>query len=226
MVQRNRRERRASNRQPKYAAVLLAVVALFSFGIGFMAGRTTAPQVTAAVASPVTPQPITAQRPDPSSAVVEEKVEDQKLTFYDALPKGEQPPMGSGINVPPEQNDPVAEVIDQQTAKVSPAPAPPAPVKAVAKPAPAPKPTAKVSASASAPHVLQVAAFKKPTEAGRLVLELEKKDYEPYIQQVDLGSKGIWYRVFLGPYATKDKARTAAIRLKAETKREALVRKK
>ena len=222
----NRRERRTSNRKPMFTAILLVVVAIFSFGIGYMAGRNSAPTVSATVAS-VPSKPITMPKPDPSIEVVEEKVEGDNLTFFEALPKGEQQPLGTGINLPPEEKDPVAAKIAQQAVEVSPAPAKAAPIKPVATVVkPSVKPAKTVVASAKAPHVLQVASFKSPDEAGILMRSLEKKGYLPYIQQADLGSKGIWYRVFLGPYANKDKAKTAALSLKVKEKLDSLIRRK
>ena len=110
MGQANRRERRSSNRKPMFAAAMLAVVAVISFGIGYMAGRNSVPSGPGVVAASSKPKPIAVPKPDPSIEVVEEKVEDEKLTFFDALPKGEQQPLGSGINIPPENSDPVAAV--------------------------------------------------------------------------------------------------------------------
>ena len=225
MVQKNRRERRSSNRKPLFTAVLLAMVAVISFGIGFMAGRNSAPMVPAEGMTSAPRQPISVPKVDPSIEVVEEKIKEEKLTFFETLPKGKQPPLGSGINVPPAEQDPVATKIAQQPTEVVPVPKKPAPVKVAAA-----KPTAKVTTSAkttsAAPHLLQIASFRSPDEAGILVRRLEKKGYSPYIQQADLGSKGVWYRVFLGPYASKEKAQTAAIRLKADEKLDSLVRKK
>jgi cell division septation protein DedD len=161
-------------------------------------------------------------KPDPSIEVIEEKVESDKLTFFDALPKGEQQPLGTGINLPPEATDPVADKIAQQ-----PVVSPPPPVKvAPASVKPVVKTVKTVVATASASYELQVSSFKSPDEAGILLRRLEKKGYRPYIQQADLGSKGIWYRVFIGPYANKEKARTAAISLKAREKLDSLVRRK
>lgn len=225
MVQKNRRDRREANRKPIFTAVLLAVVAVISFGIGFMAGRNSSPEVPAGVLSSTQRQPITVSKPAPTVDVVEERIKDDKLTFFESLPKGEQPPLGSGINVPPEDKDPVAAKIAQQTVEVAPTPAPkkPTPVAVTASPKPAVK-TAKVNVDT--PHVLQISSFRSPDEAGILVRRLEKKGYDPYIRQADLGSKGVWYRVFLGPYASKDKAQAASISLKASEKLDSLIRKK
>ncbi|MBE0501827.1 MAG: SPOR domain-containing protein [Desulfuromonadales bacterium] len=222
MVQVNRRERRVANRKPIFTAVLIAVVALFSFGIGYMAGRNNSAPIPTEVVSPMQPQSIEAVKPDLSIAVVEEKVEEEKLTFFEALPKGEQQPLGSGINLPPEETDPVAAKIAQQPAAVAPS--------AVKPPADSSTPTVTTPkttvATANVSHVLQIASFRSPDEAGILVRRLEKNGYQPYIQQADLGSKGIWYRVFLGPYSSQEQAQTAAISLKAKEKLDSLVRRK
>ncbi len=226
MVQKNRRERRSANRKPLFTAVLLAVVAVFSFGIGFMAGRNSVPMVPADVVTSAPRQPISVPKVDPSIEVVEEKLKEEKLTFFEALPKGEQQPLGSGINIPPVEQDPVATKIAQQPIEVAPAPIKPAPVKKTTTAKPTAKVTTIAKAATATPHVLQISSFRSPDEAGILVRRLEKKGYSPYIQQADLGSKGVWYRVFLGPYASKEKAKTAAISLNADEKLDSLVRKK
>jgi cell division septation protein DedD len=222
MVQVNRRERRASSRKPIFVGVLLAVVALFSFGIGFMAGRSSAPVSSPVVVSTTEPQSIAVPVPDPSIQVVEEKVEEDKLTFFEALPKGEEQPLGTGINMPNEETDPVAAKIAQQPDTNAPAPI----QSTTGKVVPVAKPAQKVTASADASYELQISSFKSPDDAGILLRRLEKKGYRPYIEQANLGSKGVWYRVFLGPYASQDKAQTAALSLKVNEKLESLVRKK
>ncbi len=226
MVQKNRRERRSSNRKPLFTAVLLAVVAVFSFGIGFMAGRNSVPMVPADIVTSAPRQPIAVPKVDPSIEVVEEKLKEEKLTFFEALPKGEQQPLGSGINMPPVEQDPVAAKIAQQPTEVAPAPIKPAPVKKTTTAKPTAKVTTIAKTATATPHVLQISSFRSPDEAGILVRRLEKKGYSPYIQQADLGSKGVWYRVFLGPYTSKEKAQTAAISLKSDEKLDSLVRKK
>ena len=225
MVQKNRRDRRTSSRKPMFTAILLAVVAIFSFGIGFMAGRNNSPMVPSEVISSAPRKAITLPTQDPSIEVVEEKIKEEKLTFFEALPKGEQPPLGSGINIPPEVTDPVAAKIEQQSSTVAPAPVKPAPVKVAPVLKPVVKTTSVANTTVATPHVLQISSFRSPDEAGILVRRMEKKGYRPYIQQADLGSKGIWYRVFLGPYASKEKAQAASISLKAKEKLDSLVRK-
>lgn len=88
MVQVNRRERRTSNSKPIFTAVLLTVVALFSFGLGYVAGRKSVPSASAEVVSATPSQPVAVPKLDPSIVVVEEKVEAENLSFFDALPRG------------------------------------------------------------------------------------------------------------------------------------------
>lgn len=226
MVQKNRRDRRNANRKPLFTAILLTVVAFFSFGIGFMAGRNSVPSAPTEIVSSTIRQPISAPKPEPVIDVVEEKVKEEKLTFFEALPKGDQPPLGSGINIPPTDQDPVAAKIAQQSTEVAPTPVKLAPDKVTTAAKPAAKTTTVAKANVPTPHLLQIASFRSPDEAGILLRRLEKKGYSPYIQQADLGSKGIWYRVFLGPYASQEKAQAASISLKANEKLDSLVRRK
>jgi cell division septation protein DedD len=74
--------------------------------------------------------------------------------------------------------------------------------------------------------VVQVASFGHPDDAGVLQARLAKKGLEAYVQQANLGSKGIWYRVFVGPLASSTAAQQVAARLKAEEKLSPLVRKR
>jgi cell division septation protein DedD len=221
MVQVNRRERRTSNSKPIFTAVLLTVVALFSFGLGYVAGRKSVPSASAEVVSATPSQPVAVPKLDPSIVVVEEKVEAENLSFFDALPRGEQQPLGSGVNLPPEEMDPVATKIAKHPAEDSPAPVKVAPVTVKSAVA-----TSKTVVSGpGVPHVLQVASFRSPDEAGILLRRLEKKGYQPYIQQADLGSKGVWFRVFLGPYTSQEQAKLAAISIKTKEKLDPLVRR-
>ena len=105
-----------------------------------------------------------------------------------------------------------------------PAPPPPAP-----EPKPAAKPAAQQTAAAApqaaaAPtkYVVQVASKKNQTEALASYADLQQKypkllaNYRPMVQKADLGAKGVWYRLRIGPIADKTSASKLCTQLKQQ----------
>jgi cell division septation protein DedD len=127
------------------------------------------------------------------------------------------------------------EAAAQQPASM-PAPEPPQQVAAVeAPPAPAPKPAAKPAqqqtaaaapqaAAAPTKYVVQVASKKNQTEALASFADMQQKypsllaSYKPIVQKADLGEKGVWYRLRIGPITDK----TAASKLCTQLKQQGL----
>jgi cell division septation protein DedD len=226
----SRSERRLERRQVLLMLVLVAAVALASFALGVMVGRGGKDE-QAADAATSTRQRIPVAAPADSAAEppAEEPIEEPgvaeatqgkapDLTFYDSLPRGEQAPLGSGINLPPEKKEPAADTT---------APPKPAAEHATAKrPSPAPTAADAGNAGSVARFVVQAASFSRPDDAGVLQARLAKKGLDAYVQQADLGSKGIWYRVFVGPLPSAQAAEKVVTRLKAEENLSALVRKR
>jgi cell division septation protein DedD len=100
-------------------------------------------------------------------------------------------------------------------------------------PAPAPNPAAKpvqtaaaTPAAAAAPtkYVVQVGSKKNQTDALASFADMQQKyptllaNYRPMVQKADLGSKGTWYRLRIGPIADK----TAATKLCGQLKSQGL----
>ena len=118
--------------------------------------------------------------------------------------------------VPPDQEaetsilaqNPVAELADLPEPP-PPAPAPPPP--AAAAPAQAAAPATSGSA-VSGVAVLQVGAFPSEVEAMRAWADFQAAhgglvgDLSEDIQMADLGERGVWYRVRIGPFETRDSA--------------------
>jgi len=117
----------------------------------------------------------------------------------------------------------------QATPVAKPAPAPvktvekpaPAPVK-VAEKAPAPKETPVASVSTSGSYVLQIGSFKSQADADTAWKSFQGKhaslvgSYGPNVVKVDLGEKGTWYRLRMGPFSSKDGAVAACAKLSAD----------
>jgi putative secretion ATPase (PEP-CTERM system associated) len=55
-------------------------------------------------------------------------------------------------------------------------------------------------------YTVQVNSFKLKTEALDRLGELHSRDFNAWVAWVDLGERGIWYRVLLGKYEEKDQA--------------------
>lgn len=242
-----RSQRRMEKKQALVLLALVLAVSLVSFTLGVMVGKSSREPVAVAPPPPerrpVIPPASLAAKPPTSSRAPE------SLTFYDTLPKGEQPPLGSGINLAPADKtlpppttlprDPgrsasssPAEV--KPSAAAPPAPATKVPPTVTSIPAPAVKepsssarePKAEVPAGAAkGTWIVQVASFKEAGDARKLQERLGGKGYSASVREVDLGAKGKWYRVVVGPYASEAAASKAAARLKKQEKASTVVRK-
>lgn len=98
----------------------------------------------------------------------------------------------------------------------------PTPAKTEAAPAPVPAPAAAGSADAlSGSHVVQVGAFKSEAEASGNFARLKTRlgDYlngkAENIERADLGDKGVFYRLRIGPFASSAEAKTYCEGLKS-----------
>jgi cell division septation protein DedD len=102
--------------------------------------------------------------------------------------------------------------------------------------APAPVQQQKAAAPATAPavsggsYVVQVAARKSQTDALATFADIQQKyprllsGYRPIIKRADLGSKGVWYRLNVGPVESKKVASALCGQLKSAGMRSCLVR--
>jgi cell division septation protein DedD len=100
-------------------------------------------------------------------------------------------------------------------------------VKAAAPVTRAAAPVVKTAApAAGGGYLVQAAAFRRSEDAKGLQAKLARKGYTAFTEKANLGAKGVWYRVYVGPYATAGAADTVVSRLKAEEKLAALVRKR
>ena len=105
---------------------------------------------------------------------------------------------------------PAAQVSQKPAAQVSPRPVVEAPVKAVAltqtrKVSP---PTSSLPAKppVSYPYSIHLGSYGSPERAKKAVSMYEKKGLSPYWVEVDLGEKGVWFRIFTGYFAKKEEA--------------------
>lgn len=209
---RTRTQRRMEKKQAILLIAVLLVASLVCFCLGVMVGRgNPGEEVVQTTYRPVAvPPPAPTQQVAPAQAG-DTTIPAGSLTFYDSLPKGEQP-IGSGINLPPET-----------PAKAAPAPEP-APTK---QPVVAEKKVepAKPAPLASEGYVVQIASFQQQEQATALSTKLAQKGFATFTQPADLGAKGLWHRVYCGPFGEKTGADQVAERLLREEKLNGLVRK-
>jgi len=99
-------------------------------------------------------------------------------------------------------------------------PAPTAPPPGAPAPLPARPPATANNAAVSGAAVLQIGAFENEAAANGAWTRFRSRydsagTLSPDIQKVDLGAKGIWYRLRAGPFADRTAAVDACVKLKA-----------
>lgn len=231
MMVKTRTQRRVERKQAVVLLALVLAVALVSFTLGVLVGQGGA-EKDAATAVPVDSEgrrhPLGEQATTAAAAAeMEAEPGKDELTFYDTLPKGEKQPLGSGINLPPQpreaggvQAEPVKR--RQESGQTEAVPA--------SVPVPAAAPEVKSAPVVSRPpatekYMLQVASFRTDADAAFLLAQLKKKGYRTSIAKVNLGDKGVWVRVLVGPYASALEAGKAEQLLKSQEKLSPLLRK-
>jgi len=219
---KTRVERRAEQRQLMIWGVLVLVIGLLSFALGFVVGRRSTPEVVkieqVSAPQPIPPpaRPLEALTEAPALLVVPPA--EEPLTFYENLSKAETTPLGSGINLPPAAAVQPGGSAGEVNSDPQPAPRKTAPpVKAAGKPQfeqvmadlVQGQPTKKLQlppVSATGGWVVQLFASKSAADAGGLRDKLTIKNYPVFIAEADLGAKGLWYRVLMGPFTSRDSA--------------------
>ncbi|MEZ5921087.1 MAG: SPOR domain-containing protein [Parvularculaceae bacterium] len=129
----------------------------------------------------------------------------------------------------PKANVPAADINTPQTPSVKPEPKPATTATPASAPASMPKPASANPASGS--YLVQVGAFRSQVEADGQWSKLQSKlgDYVsgkgPDVEVADLGAKGVYYRLRIGPFTTADDAKTYCVGLK-DRGTDCLVKKK
>ncbi len=142
-----------------------------------------------------------------------------------------QPPVQAHMAAAPPGPAAAAASEPQQVASIPPqAPAKPKPVKATAAPAAAEDPAPKAAAPKSpSQFVVQVASKQNQTEALATFADMQQKyptllaSYRPIVQKADLGTKGVWYRLRIGPINDKAVASKLCSQLKSQGLNDCLV---
>lgn len=142
-----------------------------------------------------------------------------ELKFYHDLPR--QSVMPAPISDLPASKFSMRPFLPPHPAK--PAPKKPESVKTVDMRR-ADKPAKKaVADTAAVVYQIQVASFRGKAEASRFQKKLFNAGFSAFIRSVDLTGKGKWYRVYAGPYSSKDIAKKAQADILKQTKTRGLL---
>lgn len=211
-----RSQQRAQKRQVWILLLLVLGVALGSFALGVVVGRSsrtaTHDQRTEQAALPVvrpvppppsreTAAPVPVSPPAGQGAVVPAE---------SGAVSRENPVLGSGVNLPSSH----APGANQ--------PEPAAVVKATV--APAPTPVVSRPSAAQAYQVL-AASFPDRKDADDFARRLERKGYQPATDAFEVQGK-TWFRVSVGPYPDYDSAKGVAEKLQREERVSPVIRKR
>lgn len=233
---KTRTQRRMEKRQAIILLLLVLVVSLASFTLGVIVGRRGAERDFAhklkqtekvLVAQAPVSAPVPVQKPESRSetegteVAVPQLEEETKLSFYDNLAK-ETAPLGSGINLAPATEEPVAEAVIKPPVDLPEQPIVKKDTQVIAKapvpetPSPSPADNNEETQNQSMPqvvakgsHAVQIGSFNSAGDAIALKQKMLDKDYPAFVVEADLGDKGLWYRVRIGPYADVAKAKAA-----------------
>ncbi|PLX84803.1 MAG: hypothetical protein C0614_04840 [Desulfuromonas sp.] len=199
-----------------WTGLLLISFTCAGFGFGYVYGRQT---VRSVPSSEVESMPVLAakQVEVPPRPALKETTVPQSLSFYEDLPKGQQAPLGSGINLPP---DVVAlEMGGGQSRRVEDTGA--SAISTEKKPSVKPF-AAAVDADGS--FMVQVASFRAEQDARKLIERIGRLKVTASVERADLGDKGVWFRVISGPYRQRREAEQVRELLKERERLAALVR--
>jgi cell division septation protein DedD len=117
------------------------------------------------------------------------------------------------------QAAPAAPPAAEAPQQVAALPAPPTPE---AKPKPPVQQTAAAAPAAATKYVVQVGSKKSQTDALAGFADMQQKypkllaNYRPMVQKADLGAKGVWYRLRIGPIVDKTAATKLCSQLKSQ----------
>ncbi len=182
---------------------------------------------TAAAAAPAqAPAPQVASAETPGSVPA---TQPQVQAHLAAAPAATPAPPAAQPPAAPTAQAAAADIAEPQQVASIPPPAPvkPKPVKvATAADTPAPKATPAKSPSQ---FVVQVGSKQNQTDALATFADMQQKyptllsSYRPMVQKADLGAKGVWYRLRIGPINDKTAASKLCSQLKSQGLNDCLV---
>jgi DedD protein len=212
-------------------AVVIFFALAWMFVLGLLVGRGTAPvkfdieklQTQLQVPGTETPKAETDETPTDSDLVKDKT----KLEFYERLPENPENAKTPDIPQPKVvrqkvEPEPEAKALEHKEES----PALPAkaeksrPIEASRSPK---VPTSSEAGASGQRYTIQVAAVKNAADADRLVVKLEKRGFPAYRSIGKVPGKGIWFRVRVGEYPSRNEARSTLEKLEKEGMKPILV---
>jgi len=167
-------------------------------------GTQAAPRVV--LPAPVAPAPVASQQAPAGSAGTASN-EPKKVRTVTIRPDG-----GDGNAKPVSRGSGGPLSLDPQAKEANAPPAPPAPRATRSAAAPAPRAAPESESSSTSGFLVQLSSQKTEAEAAASFRSLQAKfpnelgRRQPVIQRADLGSKGVFYRTMVGPFASVQEA--------------------
>jgi hypothetical protein len=163
------------------------------------------------------------------SAAAPQQVASAELVQPPAAPPHPAAPQQAAAPTPPP-----AAPAPQPAAPPAPIAADPQPVAAIPAPKPKPKPVVAAAdpapqAASSSQYLVQIGSKQNQTEALAAFADMQQKyptllaNYRPMVQKADLGAKGVWYRLRIGPITDKATASKLCTQLKSQGMPDCLV---
>jgi cell division septation protein DedD len=106
------------------------------------------------------------------------------------------------------------------TKPLSDEPAKPAAVESSAAQTPAPKPA---GIAADGGHAVHTDSFKSRFNAEKELERLQRLGYAGYLDQATIPGRGVWFRIMVGPFSSRDEAREVLEQLKSAGKRHPVI---
>ena len=134
-----------------------------------------------------------------------------ELSFYKDLPR-------QSVNPAPMTDAPVVKPVSQHSATPTTRALPEQVNHAPVKPVPASVAAVISGAQAVDPYRIQLASFRTNSDAVAMQQTLNRAGFSSQVRKVDLGSKGLWFRLYAGPYASKPAADSARQQIETQLK--------
>jgi len=154
--------------------------------------------------------------PSPQELPPPEFFETPAATRPELIPESDLAPVEE--TPPATKPKPAPKAASTPKPKAPPAAKPKPAPKAASVPKPAPTQPSAPAQSSSGPSswVIQVASLREHARAYKLVQDLRVKGFPAYIQEARVNQK-LWYRIRIGPEATRERIESMAASLRTKT---------
>jgi cell division septation protein DedD len=164
-------------------------------------------------------EPVNREAADPIGSIAAETTPPAEDAVADRI--AELAKADAALATAPAKQESEKTAVAETPAKPEPKPATtPTPVSATSTENARPSVSYRDADAMSGTHLVQVGAFRSESEANTVWTSLKGKlgdyanDKSPDIERADLGAKGVYYRLRIGPFSSSDDAKTYCAGLK------------